>query len=382
MAELFSELRYVKIFLDDILVYSNSYKEHRKHLETMLAILTKNGAKISLEKSKFFSEQVDYLGLRIDNTGIRPIIRGSIQLEKLRSPKTQKELQKCLGIINWFRPFLANSSSKIAPLTDLLQKGKIFIWTKLHEHILCEIKEMILQQPILVYPNFQEVFEMQVDASQEGIGGVVFQEAGIVGYFSRELTKAGKNYPTIEKEALAVIATIQHFRTILYGMKIKIQTDHSNLTFLKNSISQRIARWRILLNEYEYCIDYMPGKLNSCADWLSRLPAQKNEFSEANNKKERNNNIISELSVKSLITETAIEDTTEDKERLNKNKYLKLEDEKLKSITKNMHTNLNHLCASRFFATMNEIYELQNQKKIIEDVCNHCVNCQLCKKGR
>ena len=149
---------------------------------------------------------------------------------------------KCLGQLNWFRPFLKNLSSKLTPLTELLKTSTTFEWKQMHEEILSRIKNEIEMKPKLIFSNFNEAFQIECDASEVGIGGVVFQSTGIVGYYSRKLASSEKKYPVIENKALAIISTIYAFKNILWGSQLEIKIDHSNLSVLQNSKTQRIQR--------------------------------------------------------------------------------------------------------------------------------------------
>ena len=100
-------------------------------------------------------------------------------------------------------------------------------------------------------------FQMQVDASDYGIGSVLFQEDGIIGYYSQKLTTAQRNYPISEKEGYAVIRSLMHFRNIIFGNKIIVETDHSNLLHIKDASVQRLQRWNLLCSEFDLEIKYI-----------------------------------------------------------------------------------------------------------------------------
>lgn len=133
-----------------------------------------------------------------------------------------------------------------------------------------------MREPILQYPDFDKEFLLTTDASNEGIGAILSQgEVGSdlpVAYASRTLNKAERNYDTTEKELLAIIWAVKHFRPYLYGKQFKIITDHKPLTWLVNSKdpTTRLVRWRLKLEEYNYKILYKEGKQNTNANALSR----------------------------------------------------------------------------------------------------------------
>ena len=243
---------FARVFLDDILIFSKDESDHQQHVETVINTITYNGGTINNSKSKFYLREVTYLGVSISSEGLKPVYQGKFELNLLTPVTTKKQLQRLIGVINWFRPFLPNLSSQLAPVTFLLQGKESIKWMSLHQTIIEEINQMINQQPTLAHPNYKTPFYLQYDASDFGIGGVLFQEGMVVGYFSKKLNTAQRNYPIIEKEGLVIHLSLQHFRPIIYGAKIIVETDHSNLLYDKQAGSQRIQRWSLFLAEYTW----------------------------------------------------------------------------------------------------------------------------------
>ena len=387
MADMFIRISFVKIFLDDILVFSANQETHKKHLGIVMKILEENGARLNIEKSKFYQSEVEYLGIKINKDGITPTSRGSINLTNLEAPKSKRELMKHLGLINWFSPFLPNLSQRLSKITDLLKKTSKFEWNNQHKKIIEQIKTEIANKPMLVFPDYNEVFEIECDASENGIGGVIFQKQGIVGYYSRKLTAPETRYPINEKEALSIIAVISNFKNILYGRKLHIKTDHSNLTFLESSKVQRVQRWRLLLNEYDHTIEFLPGSKNSCADWLSRNLSEEEEVRPITQKLKIENTNRSNLNLQTqvlLTTNQPISSSTkllipQPKESDNKTKF-KLSDSELTKVVRRLHNDLNHPCAKRMRPALSEIYELRGQHNLINEICETCHICQTSKK--
>ena len=164
----------------------------------------------------------------------------------------------------------------VAPLTDLVGKGKKKIdWTEIHQKSFDEMKKVMAKETILNYPDFNKVFEIHTDASDRQLGAVISQEGKPLALYSRKLSSAQRNYTTTEQELLSIVETLKEFRNILLGQKIKIYTDHKNLVHESEmKTSQRVMRWRLLLEEYGPEIVYIKGKANIVADALSRLPRQ------------------------------------------------------------------------------------------------------------
>lgn len=162
-------------------------------------------------------------------------------------------------------------------MTKLLRKDEPYIWTSSQQQAFETLKTTLTSEPILKYPDFSQDFNLTTDASNFAIGAVLSQDPISkdlpVAYASRTLNRAESNYSTIEKELLAIVWAVNHFRPYIYGRKFKIITDHRPLTWLFNvkDPGSRLVRWRLKLEEYDYEIIYKPGKLNSNADALSRI---------------------------------------------------------------------------------------------------------------
>ena len=140
---------------------------------------------------------------------------------------------------------------------------------------------MVAQDTMLVHPIFSKAFVVHTDASDLQIGGVVSQDEKPLGYFSKKFNSAQNNYTVTEKELLGIVETLKQFRTILLGNRIKIYTDHKNLTYPTTDYrSDRVLRQRLLIEEYGAEIYYIKGVKNVVADALSRLPMVENKPSE------------------------------------------------------------------------------------------------------
>ena len=173
--------------------------------------------------------------------------------------------------------------AKIAkPLTRLLKQDTPFRWTSGTEVAFETLRDIISLEPLLQFPNFSQPFLVTTDASNFAVGAILSQ--GSIGkdlpiaYASKTLNDAETNYSTIEKELLAVLFAVEHFRPYLYGQQFTLVTDHRPLVWLHNAKdpTSKIIRWRIRLNEYDYNIVYKPGKINANADALSRNPVDSN----------------------------------------------------------------------------------------------------------
>ena len=181
--------------------------------------------------------------------------------EKIAPPRTVKQVQ---------------SSHLVTPLTELTEKtNKHFKWQTKHQEAFDNLKRELARQVILAYSDFTKTFEIYTDASKYQIGAVITQENKPIAFYSRKLTDCQTRYTVTELELLAIVETLREYRSILLGQKIVVYTDHKNLTFA-NFTTDRVTRWRLIVEEHGPKIAYLPGKANIVADALSRLPMIEN----------------------------------------------------------------------------------------------------------
>ena len=266
------------VYLDDIVVYGPSLKEHNKHLIEIMRRLRKNNLKLQPDKCEFLRKEVIYLGHIITENGITPDPTKLEAVKNFPQPKTVKNIQAFIGLAGYYRKFIKDFSKIAKPLTKLTKKGEKFIWTVEQQNAFETLKEKLITAPVLSYPDFEKKFLVTTDASDYAIGAVLSQ--GPVGsdqpiaYASRILNKAERNYNTTEKELLAIVWAVKYFRPYIYGTTFKIITDHRPLVWLFNVTDpgSRLIRWRLKLEEYDYEIVHRAGKGNVNADALSRYP--------------------------------------------------------------------------------------------------------------
>lgn len=269
----------VIVYLDDILIFSKSLEEHKKHVRHVLNILREQNLYAKASKCALFKTSIDFLGHIIDANGIRPDPKKIEAITTWPQPKTITELRSFLGLANFYRRFVRGFSKITASLNDLLKKqASLETWGTLHHQAFATIKRALTSAPTLATYNPAAPTEIQCDASGEAIGAVLSQDHGAgfqpVAYESRKLTPAEKNYPVHEQELLAVIHALAVWRHYLEGIHFKCITDHHTLKYINSqpSLSKRQVRWVEKLQEYDIEIEYRPGRFNIVADALSRRP--------------------------------------------------------------------------------------------------------------
>ena len=266
------------IYLDDILVYSRTFEDHLCHLRQVFDRLRHANLKLKPSKCKFACPQVKYLGHVVSPEGIAPDDDKISAVRDFPRPHNVKTVRSSLGLANYYRRFIKDFAKIASPLNKLLRKDQKFIWTDSCEQAFKALKDALISAPILAFPDFKEQFHLYTDASNEGLGVTLGQIQNnrevAIAYAGRDLNAAEKNYSTTEREALAVIFGIKKFEPYLYGRKFILPTDHHSLKWLM-SISDppgRLARWSLLVQQYDFEIQQRPGIVHGNADALSRRP--------------------------------------------------------------------------------------------------------------
>lgn len=266
------------VYMDDIVIYARSLREHEIKFERLMQRLRAANLKLQPDKCEFLRHEVMYLGHIIGSDGVRPDPAKVKAVMNFPIPKNPKNIKQFLGIAGYYRRFIPNFSKIAKPLTDLLKKDRKFEWTVKQTEAFDILRNSLCSEPILQYPDFSKPFILTTDASGYAVGGVLSQ--GTIGkdlpvaYTSRILNSAEQKYSTIEKECLAIVYCVSHFRPYLYGKIFTIVTDHKPLVWLHSikDPSSRLWKWRTKLSEYQYEIRYKKGTLNNNADALSRNP--------------------------------------------------------------------------------------------------------------
>lgn len=265
------------VYIDDVVIYGSSLEDHNRKLINVLSRLRENNLKLQPDKCEFLRKSVEYLGHVISEKGVCPNPNKIECIKQISKPSNQKQIKMFLGMVGYYRKFINNFSTIAKPLTQLLKKDKTFEWTQAQDKAFQCLKEILTSKPLLQYPDFSIPFVLTTDAFNVGVGAVLSQIKDNkdlpVAYYSRTLNKTEQNYSTTEKELLAIINSVEHFRPYLYGKLFTIYTDHRALVWLHNcqNPSSKLIRWRLRLSEYQYEIKYKAGRINSNADGLSRL---------------------------------------------------------------------------------------------------------------
>ncbi|KAI5151321.1 hypothetical protein ENBRE01_2056 [Enteropsectra breve] len=264
----------VIVYLDDVLIFSESVEAHLKIIEEVFRRLSKYGLRLNYKKCCFGSEKISFLGIDVQDG---KMMIGNIAKEKsmaLVVPKTIKELRGLLGFVVFFKKFIPSYLTIVAPLLKCLKKNNF----KIDEEAIASVQKLseeIKNAKALALPDFSQRFYMYTDASFGAIGGVLTQknednEEAVI-WISRPLNSAEKNYTVTEKECLAIVWCIEKMKMYLFA-EFSLLTDHNSLIWLlkMKEPTGRLARWIMKLQNYAYTVEHIRGKDNIFADSLSR----------------------------------------------------------------------------------------------------------------
>jgi hypothetical protein len=264
------------VYVDDLIVMGRDPATHLANLREVLQVLRDNKLYASRSKCSFFQTSAKFLGLVIDQEGVRMDPAKVASVRDWPRPTSAHEVRQFLGFANYFRKFVQGMGSLCAPLNDLTQKDVDFkqAWTGRHTTAFEALKHALITAPVLKLPDFDRPFTVISDASLLGTGAVLMQDEHPVAYTSKKFTPAERNYTTTEQEMLGIVRALDEWRYALEGPEVTLVTDHNPLTFLPTqaSLSRRCARWMEFLARFHVKWEYRPGRIN-VADPLSRNPA-------------------------------------------------------------------------------------------------------------
>ena len=293
-------LGWFSIFMDDGVIHTKQkpgetkeqhIARHRRYVHEIFDTLAENDLYVKPEKCAFEQEEIEYLGVIVGKGRLRMDPKKLHAVLNYPTPRNATDVRAFLGFTGYYRYFVKNYSAIVRPLLALTRKLATFHWGKEEQAAFDEICTIMCKAPVLRQPDFQKKFYLQTDASAYGVGAVLSQEGDTttpsltkfkkpvthpVAFFSATFTPTERNYDIYERELLAVMKALAHWRPYLGWTKFPftIMTDHANLQYWKSpkNLNRRTARWHADLQEYDYEILYVPGKTNTPPDALSRPP--------------------------------------------------------------------------------------------------------------
>ena len=291
MDAILGDIPRVYVYIDDILVASESPEQHLEDLKTVFKILSDNGLVVQRSKCVLGKSELEFLGYHVDVNGIAPLPTRVEAIRAVPAPTSIKELQRFLGMVNYYRRFLRKAAHHLHPMFNALKgptkkkgeprpKPRILTWNEELQQSFDAIKEALATATLLHHPRPNAPLALTTDASKYAIGGVL-EQLGPNGweplsFYSAKLEDNQIDWPAFDRELLAMFRSVRHFRPMVEGHAFTIFTDQQALvpSMRKKSdpLTPRQTYQLTCVSEYSTNIQYIEGKSNVVADALSRPP--------------------------------------------------------------------------------------------------------------
>ena len=269
----------VAVFIDDVMVATETEEGHDEIVEEVLKRLEENDLFVKPEKCIWKVREVGFLGVIIGKDGVRMEKEKVQRVIEWPVPRSVKDVQKFLGLANYYRWFVKDFAKIAKPLHETTRKGKKWEWGEKQQKAFEELKRRFTTEPVLVTPDLDKEIRVEADASDFATGGVLSMKCEDerwrpVAYISKSLNEAERNYEIHDKEMLAIIRCLEAWRHFLEGAKgrFEIWTDHKNLEYFMKAqkLNRRQARWSLYLSRFDFALKHVAGKSMGRADSLSR----------------------------------------------------------------------------------------------------------------
>ena len=268
------------VYMDDIVIFSNTFEEHLSHLDIVFSRLRDANLTLQPAKCNFAAPTVAYLGHYLTPNGIEVDPSEVDAVRTFPTPKTVKDVRSFIGLCSFYRRFVKDFSQKATPLNKLLRKDTPFEWLVECENAFQSLKSSLIKAPHLRFPNLNSDFILTTDASVTALSYILSQkdENGVeipIVFGGRATRGAEQRYTISELEFLAVVEGVKAYHPYLAHSHFTVKADHMALKWLENvqpSSTPRLARWALHLQQYRKTIIHKPGKKNKAADALSRRP--------------------------------------------------------------------------------------------------------------
>ncbi|XP_054283201.1 uncharacterized protein K02A2.6-like [Macrosteles quadrilineatus] len=286
MENLLSDIPLVGVNIDDIIVSGRTKEGHLGNVRTVLKRLEAAGIKAKKEKCQLGQNSVYYLGHKIDQDGIHPREDKVKALKEAKTPTNKKELRAFLGAINYYEKFIPHLHGLCSRLHRLTSSKTSWVWNHQEQEEFDRARNLIAEDATVVPYRDDLPITVSCDASEVGVAAIILQtdhdgEERPVAFASRTLQESEKRYSSIDREALACVFGVVKFHQYLYGRHFTFTSDHKPLERifgkhrdLTKTMNNRLVRWAIFLNNYDFDIKYIEGRNNVLADALSRLPSE------------------------------------------------------------------------------------------------------------
>lgn len=280
MNVLLNGLPFAAAYVDDVVIFSNDLREHTKHVAIVIQKLTNVNLALDVDKCSFGMRSVHLLGFCISEGGRKTLDHRKVaNTQQWPKPQTGKDIERFLGVVNYFRSHIPRASTLTGPLDALRKTPDLSkVWNTCHDMAFKTLKRVLRHVPVLYQPDFRRPFLVATDASNAGIGAILYQlddngNKRHISFMARSLKPAEKNYGITKKELLAVIFALNRFHIYLWGNKFRLYTDHKALVYLhtQKELNPMLVKWLDRILDYNFEIIHLRGIDNTLPDHLSRL---------------------------------------------------------------------------------------------------------------
>lgn len=396
-------------YMDDLLVASRDVTEGLEKLEKVFQLIRSAKLTLNLKKCSFFQTNVNYLGYEISSEGIRPGLCKIQAVEKFPRPKNVHEVRQFIGLTSYFRRFIENFSIIARPLTALTKKDAVWVFGDDQINAFNELKKKLTSRPVLALYDPNAELEIHTDASKLGIGAILMQRDNKdklhpIAYYSRQTTMDESKFHSYELETLAVVEALERFRVYVLGKAFKVVTDCAAIrsTMTKRDLLHRVARWYLIMQEYDLTVEHRDGAKMAHVDALSRNPVETPVTHERMDVFEilRVEDDVwlqtvqeqdSELQrIKSILSDPATKGVVEIHKNyaikngrlyriVEKNGEINLKWVVPKSvrwqIVRMNHDDAGHLGFDKTYEKISHVYWFQKMRRFIKKYCQSCLNC-------
>ena len=279
MDGILGDLPFCVCYVDDVLMFSHTRKQHLQHIKAVLERLSENGLIVLEDKSIFRVSEIEFLGHTISRLGVTPVREKVKAIREFPQPSTLKGLQEFLGLVTFYHRFLPNIAAKLAPLNEMLKGNpKLLTWTPDTEAAFRSAKQALADATLLTFPAPNAELLLTTDANDTAIGAVLEQrlhgQTTPLAFYSKKLSETERRYSTFNRELLAFYLKTKHFKHLLEEQPFQIRTDHLPLVhdFSKKTdpCSSRQQRQLSAISKFNCTLQHISGKSNAVADALSR----------------------------------------------------------------------------------------------------------------
>jgi hypothetical protein len=265
----------VIVYIDDIMVTTDTREEHAAVLERVYALLEKEGYYIKPSKLHLCQGSVLFLGHTIGHNTIGPKQQKVVEVKGMPPPTSVHKVRQWMASVNWLAKFMKNVHRTMAPIQRLTRKGAKFKWTDECQQAYQRINSQLQDLPNLTTPDITKPFRLYTDASLIGCGAILVQDHGVLGYYSKGWRREQSDkWSARERELRAILEALRHFKLMLYGRQVLVYSDHESLSQSKvanpKSQHRKMAAWIDELQDYGVKIIYTRGRNTPAADWFSR----------------------------------------------------------------------------------------------------------------